>query len=50
MNWQLLSLVVVVVAAVFLVWRSSGKKAGCGCKCGCAHGPDADAGKHDDVR
>jgi len=47
MNWQqILLLVVIVVAAVVLVWRSSGKKAGgCGCKCGCAHAPEAESKK-----
>lgn len=49
MKWQqLLPLVIVLVAVVLLVWRSSGKKAGgCGCQCGCAHEPDAEAGKKD---
>jgi hypothetical protein len=50
MNWQFLSLVVIVVAAVLLVWRSSGKKSGCGCKCGCAHAPEAAPEKPDAVR
>jgi hypothetical protein len=52
MKWQpLLSLIFVVVAAVVLVWRGSGKKAGgCGCKCGCAHEPDAGPKKEDAAR
>jgi hypothetical protein len=34
-----------------LVWRSSGKKTGgCGCKCGCAHEPEAGPGKDEPVR
>lgn len=47
MNWQqFLLLAVILVAAVLFVWRSSGKKTGdCGCKCGCAHEPDAHAKK-----
>ena len=53
MKWQqFLTLALIVVAVVVLLWRSSGKKTGnCGCKCGCAHEPDADkAGKKDAVR
>jgi len=47
MNWQqILLLVSIVVAAVVLVWRSSGKKTGgCGCKCGCAHAHEAESKK-----
>jgi hypothetical protein len=43
MKWQqFVPLILVIVAAVLLVWRGSSKKTrGCGCKCGCAHGPDA---------
>jgi hypothetical protein len=41
----------VVVAAVVLVWRSSGKKSGgCGCKGGCVHEPEAESKKPDAVR
>ena len=53
MKWQqFLPLVMVVIAAVVLVWRSSGKKTGgCGCQCGCAHDkPDEGAKKEDAVR
>jgi hypothetical protein len=47
MKWQqFLPVIIVVVAAVVLIWRSAGKKSGgCGCKCGCAHEPDAGTGK-----
>jgi len=52
MKWQqFLALALVVGAAVVMVWRSSGKKAGgCGCKCGCAHEPDVEAKKENAVR
>jgi len=51
MKWQLLSLISVVVAAMLLVWRSSGKKSGsCGCNCGCAHEPDSAPKKDESVR
>jgi len=53
MKWQqFLTLALIVVAVMVLLWRSSGKKTGnCGCKCGCAHEPDADkTGKKDAVR
>ena len=52
MKWQqFLPLFLVVVAAVVLVWRSSGKKSGsCGCKGHCAHPPEADPKKPDAVR
>jgi hypothetical protein len=52
MKWQqLLPLLIVVVAATLMVWRSSGKKAGgCGCKGGCAHEPDATPEKEDAAR
>ena len=52
MKWQqFLALALVVGAAVLMVWRSSGKKAGsCGCKCGCAHEPEMEAKKEDAVR
>ena len=52
MNWQqFLFLIIVIGAAVALVWRSSGKKSGgCGCKCGCAHEADHGAKKEDAVR
>jgi len=51
MKWQqFLPLVIVLVAAVLLVWRSSGKKTGgCGCKSGCAHEPDAGPNKGEDA-
>ena len=47
MNWQqFLPLVIVLVAAVLFVWRSSGKKSGCGGgKCGCSHPHDSQAKK-----
>jgi hypothetical protein len=49
MNWQqFLPLVIVLVAVVLFVWRSSGKTAGCcGCKCGCSHAPEAAVKKED---
>jgi len=49
MKWQqFLPLVLVLVAAVVLVWRSSGKKTGgCGCSGQCAHTPEADPKKPD---
>jgi hypothetical protein len=52
MKWQpLLSLGLVVVAAALLIWRSSGKKSGnCGCKCGCAHEPEAAPKKEEALR
>jgi hypothetical protein len=52
MNWQqFLPLVIVLVAVVLFVWRSSGKKAGgCGCKGGCSHTPDPGAGKENVMR
>jgi len=46
MKWQFLPLVIVLVAAVLLVWRSSGKKSsGCGCKGRCSHAPDSEAAR-----
>ena len=52
MKWQqFLPLALVVVAAMLMVWRSSGKKAGgCDCKCACSHEPDGAAKKEDAVR
>jgi hypothetical protein len=50
MNWQFLLVVTILFAAALLVWRSSGKKAGGGCKCGCAHDPGAHARKDTAVR
>jgi hypothetical protein len=51
MKWQFLSLVIVVVAAMLLVWRSSGKKSGsCGCKRGCAHKPESEPKKEGAAR
>jgi hypothetical protein len=51
MKWQFLSLIIVVVAAMLMVWRSSGKKSsGCGCKCGCAHEPESGPKKEEAVR
>jgi hypothetical protein len=52
MKWQqFLPLVLVVVAAVVLVWRSSGKKSvGCGCKGRCVHEPEPAPKKSDAVR
>jgi hypothetical protein len=52
MKWQqILPLVVVLVAAVVMVWRSSGRRpGGCGCKGGCAHAPDEAAKKVDAIR
>jgi len=51
MKWQFLSLIVVVVAAMLVVWRSSGKKSGgCGCNCGCAHDLDSGPKKEKAVR
>lgn len=51
MKWQqFLPLVLVVGAAVVMIWRSSGKKADdCGCKCGCTHDHDGVAKKEDAV-
>jgi hypothetical protein len=38
MNWQqFLPLLIVLGVAVVFVWRSSGKKPGCGHDCNCAH-------------
>ncbi len=47
MNWQqFLPLVIVLVAVVLFVWRSSGKKTGgCGCQSGCSHRHDSEAKK-----
>jgi len=51
MKWQqFVPLILVLGAAVALVWRSSGKKTGGGCQCGCAHEPDAKSKKPDAVR
>ena len=51
MNWQqFLLLVIILVAVVLFVWRSSGKKAGGGCNCGCSHEPDPGVKKEDAVR
>lgn len=52
MNWQqFLPLVIVLVAVVLFVWRSSGKKSGkCGCKCGCSHAPDSETKNENAVR
>jgi hypothetical protein len=50
MKWQFLLLAGVLVAVVAMVWRSSGKKSGCGCKGGCSHQPDADAGEEKAAR
>jgi len=49
MKWQqIVPLAIILVAVVIFVWRSAGKKTGgCGCKCGCPHGPDSEAGKED---
>jgi hypothetical protein len=47
MNWQqFLPLVIVLVAVVLFVWRSSGKKSGgCGCKGECSHESESEAKK-----
>jgi hypothetical protein len=47
MNWQnILTLVVVLGAATFFVWRSSGtKKHNHDCNCGCAHEDETGAQK-----
>jgi hypothetical protein len=51
MNWQqFLPLIIVLVAVVLFVWRSSGKKSGGGCKCGCSHEPESAAKKENVVR
>jgi hypothetical protein len=52
MNWQqLLPLVIVLVAVVLFVWRSSGKKSGgCGCQRGCSHESESTAKKEEAVR
>ena len=51
MKWQFLPLGLIIVAAVALVWRSSGKKAGsCDCKGNCAHGPEPEGKKPDALR
>ena len=52
MNWQqFLPLLIVLVAVVLFVWRSSGKKSGgCGCQCGCSHEPDSPPKKENAAR
>jgi hypothetical protein len=52
MNWQqFLPLVIVLVAVVLFVWRSSDKKSGnCGCPCGCSHEPGSPPKKEDAAR
>jgi hypothetical protein len=52
MNWQqFLPLVIVLIAVVLFVWRSSGKKSGdCGCKNGCSHEHESEAKKPNAVR
>jgi hypothetical protein len=52
MKWQqFLPVVIVLVAVVLFVWRSSGKKSGgCGCNGGCSHEPEAGTKKEDAAR
>jgi len=46
-----LPLVIVVVAVVLFVWRSSGKKSsGGGCQCGCPHEHDPEIKKENAAR
>jgi hypothetical protein len=40
MNWrQFIPVIIVLGVAMIFVWRSSGKKTGCGCGDNCAHDP-----------
>jgi hypothetical protein len=52
MSWQnILTLVIVVGAAIFFVWRSSGTKDHKhGCGCGCAHEDETEAKKEKTTR
>lgn len=48
MKWQQLLPLALVVLAVVMVWRSSGRKsAGCGCKGRCDHAPEPSPKKPD---
>ena len=51
MNWQqFVPLVIVLGVAMILVWRSSGKKANCGCDGGCAHDHPSEKKKENAAR
>jgi hypothetical protein len=44
-NMNFLPLVGIMAIAAFFVWRSSGKKSGCGRNCNCAHDSAGEAEK-----